>query len=81
MPESESKEAAEHAAELSISPTKTPKVPKPILKAPHFELGEEMKEAADEGEDEEGPKGPVFNPVTLVGEAASASKASSAVSA
>jgi hypothetical protein len=44
MPESKSKEDVIEKAELSISPTKTPKVPKPILKAPHFELAKEADE-------------------------------------
>ncbi len=88
MPESQSKEAAVEAAILSISPTKTPKVPKPILKAPHFELGQEPKadsddeaDAVKEGVEDQGPKAPAFNPVALVGEAASSSKGSSAVAA
>ncbi|KIW51639.1 hypothetical protein, variant 1 [Exophiala xenobiotica] len=46
MPESQSKEAVIEKAELSISPKKTPKVPKPILKAPHFELGQGVDEPA-----------------------------------
>ncbi|KAK6365675.1 hypothetical protein, variant 1 [Exophiala oligosperma] len=48
MPESNSKEAVIHKTELAISPTKTPKVPKPILKAPHFELGQEPDEPASD---------------------------------
>ncbi|KAL6243270.1 glycogenin glucosyltransferase [Rhinocladiella similis] len=48
MPESNSKETVIQKAELSISPTKTPKVPKPILKAPHFELGKEPDEPASD---------------------------------
>ncbi|KAK7894377.1 glycogenin glucosyltransferase [Exophiala xenobiotica] len=47
MPESRSKEDVIEKAELSMSPTKTPKVPKPILKAPHFELGQGVDEPAE----------------------------------
>jgi len=85
MPESDSKEAAIEAAVLSMSPTKSPKLPKPILKAPSFELGQEMEESSAEGkrdvEEDEDRNGPLFNPVTMVGEAASESKAASALSA
>ncbi|OCT50709.1 hypothetical protein CLCR_06658 [Cladophialophora carrionii] len=42
MPESSSREAAVEATISHLSPTKTPKVPKPILKAPQFELGQEQ---------------------------------------
>ena len=41
MPESSSKDAAVEATLEHISPTKSPKMPKPILKQPHFELGQE----------------------------------------
>ena len=41
MPESSSKEEAVEATISHISPTKVPKMPKPILKQPHFELGQE----------------------------------------
>ncbi|KAK5046214.1 hypothetical protein LTR84_008357 [Exophiala bonariae] len=44
MPESQSKEAVIQAADLATSPTKSPKVPKPILKEPRFELGKEEGE-------------------------------------
>lgn len=45
MPESSSKEEAVEATIQSISPTKMPKMPKPILKAPHFELGKTEEDA------------------------------------
>ncbi|OAP61227.1 hypothetical protein AYL99_03428 [Fonsecaea erecta] len=41
MPESATKEEVEKAVISHISPTKVPKAPKPILKPPHFELGQE----------------------------------------
>ncbi|KAJ9611543.1 glycogenin glucosyltransferase [Cladophialophora chaetospira] len=42
MPESSSKEEAVEATISHLSPTRVPKVPpKPILKTPHFELGQE----------------------------------------
>jgi len=83
MPESESKEAAVEAAIQAISPTKAAKVPKPILKEPKFELGKEEGEPDwpevprdDDGNQEPDPlsEAPRFNPLTVVGEAASASK-------
>jgi hypothetical protein len=58
MPGSSSKEAAVEATISHISPTKVPKMPKPILKQPHFELGQDKvdspaqnpTEAAEEAE-------------------------------
>jgi len=41
MPESSSREEAVEAAISHMSPTRVPKLPKPILKTPHFELGQE----------------------------------------
>lgn len=41
MPESSSKQEAVEATISHISPTSVPKMPKPILKQPHFELGQE----------------------------------------
>lgn len=75
MPESDSAEAA---AEKAISPTKAPKMPKPILKEPHFEL---PNKSQDDSELSPSSSGPAlsFNPITLVGEAASASKSVSAM--
>ncbi|KIW71036.1 hypothetical protein, variant 1 [Phialophora macrospora] len=42
MPESSSREEVVEATISHLSPTKTPKVPKPILKTPHFELGQDQ---------------------------------------
>ncbi|KIX96851.1 uncharacterized protein Z520_07571 [Fonsecaea multimorphosa CBS 102226] len=42
MPESSTKEEVEKAVISHISPTKVPKAPKPILKPPHFELGQDI---------------------------------------
>ncbi|KIW27380.1 hypothetical protein, variant 1 [Cladophialophora immunda] len=42
MPESSTKEEMEKAVISHISPTKVPKAPKPILKPPHFELGQDV---------------------------------------
>jgi hypothetical protein len=83
MPESKSKEEVVEAAIQAISPTKVVKAPKPILKEPKFELGKEEGEPDwpevtpdDEGEQEADPlsKTPRFNPLTIVGEAATESK-------
>jgi hypothetical protein len=60
MPESESLDAVIEADNKATSPIKTAKVPKPILKAPHFELGNEMDdtpETAGHHRHEEGPLG------------------------
>jgi len=57
MPESSSKEAAVEATISHISPTKVPKMPKPILKQPHFELGQEKVDS------------PAQNPTEAAGEA------------
>ncbi|KAI1622932.1 glycogenin glucosyltransferase [Exophiala viscosa] len=46
MPDSKSKEDVMKKAELSISPSEAPKKPKPILKAPHFELGQDVDESS-----------------------------------
>jgi hypothetical protein len=75
MPESNSAEAA---AEKAISPMKAPKMPKSILREPHFEI---PTKAQDDSDLLPGPSGsgPSFNPITLVGEAASASKSVSAM--
>ena len=55
MPESKSKEDMIEKTDLSISPTEAPKKPKPILKAPHFELGrvDESSEPAPDGTKED----------------------------
>ncbi|EXJ83870.1 hypothetical protein A1O1_07498 [Capronia coronata CBS 617.96] len=57
MPESHSKEAVIEKTNLAISPTKVPKVPKPILKAPHFELGQGVIKSGigENGEDSVDP--------------------------
>lgn len=47
MPESDSKEAVIEKTNKAISPVKVPKVPKPILKAPHFELGQDDVKSDD----------------------------------
>jgi hypothetical protein len=75
MPESESAEAM---AEKAISPTKAPKMPKPILREPHFEI---PTKAQDDSDLSPGPSGSglSFNPITLAGEAASSSKSVSAM--
>lgn len=75
MPESESAEAV---ASKAISPTKVPKMPKPILKEPHFEIPTASQDDSQLSPSSSGP-GPTFNPITLVGEAASVSKSVSAV--
>lgn len=75
MPESESVEAV---AEKAISPTEAPKMPKPILKEPHFEIPTESQDDS-ELSPSSGRPGPSFNPITLVGEAASVSKSVSAM--
>lgn len=81
MPESASREAAIEAAVLAMSPTETPKVPKPILKAPSFELGREPESSPERKSEAGHINGPSFNPVMLVGEAATESKAAGAASA
>ncbi|KIW76054.1 hypothetical protein Z517_10799 [Fonsecaea pedrosoi CBS 271.37] len=47
MPESSTKEEMEKAVISHISPTKVPKPPKPILKPPHFELGQDTVEPVE----------------------------------
>lgn len=75
MPESDSAEAV---AEKAISPSKAPKMPKPILREPHFEMPTKSQD-----DSELPPSSSVsttaFNPVTLVGEAATVSKSVAAV--
>lgn len=75
MPDSDSAEAV---AEKAISPTKAPKMPKPILKEPHFEIPTKTQDDSDLSPGPSAPR-PAFNPITLVGEAASASKSVSAM--
>ncbi|KIW97301.1 uncharacterized protein Z519_02693 [Cladophialophora bantiana CBS 173.52] len=48
MPESSTREEMEKAVISHISPTKVPKAPKPILKPPHFELGQEVVGSAED---------------------------------
>lgn len=82
MPESASVEAVVEATEKAMSPTKMIKMPKPILKEPKFELGQEPDSGSGPrpGTEEEDTSPtqlrPGFNPITAVGEAASESKAS-----
>jgi hypothetical protein len=75
MPESDSAEAV---AEKAISPTKTPKMPKPILREPHFEIPTKSQDDSEIPPSSSGPT-TAFNPITLVGEAASVSKSVAAV--
>lgn len=75
MPESESAEAV---AEKAISPTKAPKMPKPILREPHFEIPTKAQDDSELSPSSSGPT-PAFNPITLVGEAASVTKSVAAV--
>jgi hypothetical protein len=75
MPESESAEAV---AEKAISPTKAPKMPKPILKEPHFEIPTKSQDDSQVSSTLSGPT-PSFNPIALVREAASVSKSATAV--
>lgn len=81
MPESKSKEEMIQA----MSPTKAAKAPKPILKEPKFELGKEEGEPDypevspdDVGQEqaEDSARTPRFNPLTIIGEAATESRES-----
>lgn len=74
MPESESPEVV---AEKTISPSKAPPMPKSILKEPKFEIPTKVQDDFDTSPGSSGPA-PSFNPVTVVGEAASLSKAAAA---
>lgn len=84
MPDSKTKEEAIEAAIHAISPIKTTKAPKPILKEPKFELGKEEGEPDwpevgpddDEEQEADSPRTPRFNPLTMVGEAATESRQS-----
>jgi len=70
MPESSNKEAAIEAAVKSMKP----KAPKPILKEPHFEMGtSDDNSAPSSTRARSATKGPSFNPITMVGVAASES--------
>jgi len=75
MPESESAEAVVAAAEKATSPVKSPKKPKPILKEPKFGLPTEADGTSSTEDAGPSSKGPSFNPITLVGQAATESKA------
>ncbi|KIX09937.1 uncharacterized protein Z518_01018 [Rhinocladiella mackenziei CBS 650.93] len=71
MPESGSKEAAIEAANLSISPIKSPKAPKPILKAPGFELEPEkvdpLAEKSTDTKEDDDATGPSIDPLAKIG--------------
>ncbi|KIV77367.1 hypothetical protein, variant 1 [Exophiala sideris] len=75
MPDSKSKEDVIEKAELSISPTEVPKKPKPILKAPHFELGnvDESSEQAPDGAEEDVDPTEAVSPTTVREEGATKS--------
>ncbi|EXJ79903.1 hypothetical protein A1O3_08188 [Capronia epimyces CBS 606.96] len=82
MPESESKEAVIEATNQSISPIKVPKVPKPILKAPHFELGQEdVKSNTDNDIEQIDPSSKPVKEEKSAGQIGSGSGVPSAVSA
>ncbi len=68
MPESSSKEEVVEAAMSHISPTRTPKVPKPILKAPHFELGQEHVPSPAQNPTETAPDVDGLDPLSKMSE-------------
>jgi hypothetical protein len=74
MPESSSKEEAVEATISHISPTKVPKMPKPILKEPSFELGQEKVDSPAQyptvaAQEEADPLDPLSEPVLGSGKA------------
>ena len=68
MPESSSKEEAVEATISHISPTRVPKVPKPILKAPHFELGQEHVPSPAQNPTEVVPEADGLDPLSKLSE-------------